>query len=95
MSRNVFFFLISAFILKAGAKVSILFTYTNLNQTIFKIILSKSRASKIQEPFPLCGGANVKPFSQILNKKIAFFSSVFSWLVVRELEVGSGKLEVI
>jgi hypothetical protein len=44
--------------------------------------------------FPLLRGANVKPFSQILNKKNAFFSFIFSWLVVRKLEVGSGKLEV-
>ncbi len=43
--------------------------------------------------FPLLRGANVKPFSQILNKKIAFFSSIFSRLVVRMLEVGSWKWE--
>ena len=43
--------------------------------------------------FPLLRGANVKPFSQILNKKNAFFSSIFSSLVVRMLDVGSGELE--
>jgi len=55
MSRNVSSFLLSAFILKAGAKVYILFYLASLFENIFNLIFSVLVFSNLKIVFPSAG----------------------------------------
>jgi hypothetical protein len=55
MSRNVFFFFNAAFILKAGAKVSIFLFLASFFENIFKLIFLPLCYPKSSKELPLAG----------------------------------------